>query len=316
MGTLPTGGKIEIFLDKKVENDGAKTLWWALGKPLRKLKPGSVVSFSSSFFGHHRDPKHASLTLKARVVEKTDQQILLDFNTSEEKLHQWLDQWGIIPLPPYIKRESVKPAAFSPDRDRYQTVFAQERGSVAAPTAGLHFTDALLQQLKEQEMRIQYVRLHVGSGTFLPVKKDDISQHTMHHETYHIPHETIEEILRAKKENRPVIAVGTTSFRCLEDLYRRSSGEPAKMLDLADKPGSTDLFIHPKTRLDTYKPWIIDGLMTNFHQPQSTLLMLVASLIGLEKTMTLYRYAIENKLRFFSYGDTSLLWLKDAPRNL
>jgi S-adenosylmethionine:tRNA ribosyltransferase-isomerase len=310
IGQLETGGKVEIFLTRKFGSSQNANLWWALGKPLRKLKIGTKISFTLEKFTTDLNGHSTPSPLMAQVMERSNNQVLLSFDTDEESLNHWLDRWGIIPLPPYIKRDHVFPASLSPDRDRYQTVFAKIRGSVAAPTAGLHFSENLLDIFREEGIRIRYVSLHVGSGTFLPVKSENISEHQMHLEPYLIPRETLEEIFQARKQGRPVIAVGTTSFRCLEDLYRISHGQEHLMLEACNQWHETNLFLYPKNRSDIYKPWIIDGIITNFHQPQSTLLMLIASLIGLDQTLSMYDHAIKNKLRLFSYGDTSLLWLK------
>lgn len=309
IGQLPTGGKIEIFLTKKMRVDQNSNLWWALGKPLKKIKVGTKLTFSTQEFDSDPRSRPTLPTLSAQVLEREKDQILLSFDHDEQTLNDWLDLWGIVPLPPYIKRNKIFPAGISPDRDRYQTVFAKVRGSVAAPTAGLHFTDNLLKKLQEQEIKIRYVSLHVGLGTFLPVKSEKIDDHQMHFESYCISRETVEEIILAKNEGRPVIAVGTTSFRCLEDLYRISNGLQNVMLDSCDLWHETNLFLFPESRQKTYKPWIIDGIITNFHQPKSTLIMLVASLVGLDQTLSIYNYAIENNFRLFSYGDSSLLWL-------
>lgn len=290
-GHLPSGGRIELFLIREEGGD----IWSALGRPMKKLTPGRTVLLGKG--------------LEATVLGRQGDLVQVKFNVSPQELTRWLDHNGFIPLPPYIKRQDPQPAALSSDRDRYQTVYARERGSVAAPTAGLHFTEPLLAQLRERGVEVHYLSLHVGAGTFLPVKQEDVSQHAMHQELYRVPRETARAVWRAKAEGRKVIAVGTTTFRSLEDLYRRASGDQGCFEELAETWHSTGIFIFPKTAMETYRPWVIDGIVTNFHQPKSTLFMLISALLGLEQAKTLYREAFLKGYRLFSYGDTSLLWL-------
>jgi S-adenosylmethionine:tRNA ribosyltransferase-isomerase len=238
----------------------------------------------------------------------------LEFERSANAVHKWIDQWGIIPLPPYIHRDQIKPAVESPDRLSYQTVFAKDRGSVAAPTAGLHFSQQLLDQLSEKGINLRFLSLHVGAGTFLPVKSDSIENHTMHHESFMVPRQTLQDIFQAKQNGSPVIAVGTTSLRSLEDLYRKGDGDTDKILNLGNQWHETNLFLYPKHKEDRYTPWMIDGLITNFHQPKSTLFMLISLLLGLENAMNFYQFAFDKQFRLFSYGDSSLLWLT-KPQN-
>jgi len=294
-GHLPSGGRVEIFLIRELD-DGT---WLALGRPLRKLMSGKKVHFAGG--------------LEALVSERGDDYVRVRFNLSAHDLSKWLDENGYIPLPPYIKRESKAPAAISPDRERYQTVYAEQRGSVAAPTAGLHFTDDLLAKLKASGVDVQFVSLHVGAGTFLPVKTSDISKHDMHQELYRVPLSTIQALLKARREGHKVIAVGTTSLRSLEDLYRRASGDLSSLESLADTWHSTKIFIYPKSVDNVFVPWVIDGLLTNFHQPKSTLFMLISALIGIEQARSMYQIAFEARYRLFSYGDASLLWLGKRP---
>jgi S-adenosylmethionine:tRNA ribosyltransferase-isomerase len=203
------------------------------------------------------------------------------------------------------------PASQSPDTERYQTVYANSVGSVAAPTAGLHLTPELLDGLKKRGVQIATTCLHVGAGTFLPVKSEIISEHNMHFESYSVPVTTVASIQDAMKLKKPIIAVGTTSFRSLESLaikcpdFLTSSPET-----MGDKWHETDLFVYPKTKSDRYVPKIFNGILTNFHQPESTLLMLIAALIGFEEVLKAYKWAVEREFRFYSYGDSSLLWLK------
>jgi S-adenosylmethionine:tRNA ribosyltransferase-isomerase len=290
-GYLPTGGRVELFLIRELAEGG----WVALGRPLKKLTCGKKIFFPNG--------------LEALLGERAEDCVKVTFNLSSMELSKWLDENGFIPLPPYIKRENKVRASVSPDRERYQTVYAGESGSVAAPTAGLHFTDGLFAQLKQRGVDIQFVSLHVGAGTFLPVKTSDISRHDMHQELYRVPLSTIRAILSARKEGRKVVAVGTTTLRSLEDLYRRTSRDGCDMEELADTWQTTKIFIYPRHTDDLYKPWIIDGLLTNFHQPKSTLFMLISSLVGVSTAREIYRKAFEERYRLFSYGDTSLLWL-------
>lgn len=300
VGRLETGGQVELFLIRETANSSASSRWLALAKPLKKLKEGRRLSFDggmqATVAAKHDDPNGNA------TVEVT-------FDVAPSTLAAWIDQHGIIPLPPYIKRPDAAKAPLSSDRIRYQTVYAKERGSVAAPTAGLHFTESLLTRLQDAGIEIKTVVLHVGAGTFLPVKTEEIDQHRMHAEIYRVPGATVKALLDAKSAGRKVVAVGTTSFRSLEDLYRRAESDPRKMPDLADTWLSTELFIYPKTKDQRFKPWVVDGLITNFHQPQSTLFMLISALLGLEQAKELYRVAVESDYRLYSYGDTSLLWL-------
>jgi S-adenosylmethionine:tRNA ribosyltransferase-isomerase len=319
MGSLSTGGKVEVFLTKEAHqskvvtetSEPSQACWWALGRPLKKLRPGRIIHF---------DPFYASpttsgnegpqSTLTATVLKRDGDEVLLAFNLSPEQFNQWTDEWGMIPLPPYISRDHPQPACLSPDKERYQTVFALERGSVAAPTAGLHFSPELLKALESKEIHIRYVSLHVGAGTFLPVKSDRYQDHAMHSESYLVPRATVQSIIDAKNKGLPVIAVGTTSFRCLEDLYRRSQERPDQLLAHTDTWHETAIYLYPKHRLDRYTPWVIDGLITNFHQPQSTLFMLICLLMGFDQAHSFYRYSFANAYRLFSYGDASFIWLR------
>lgn len=295
-GRLATGGEVELFLLDPQEGG----TWRALGRPLKKLKPGTIVQLPAG--------------VSARVVAKSEDGagtafVELSFNRTPEQFSQWLDQHAYIPLPPYIKRDDPAPAARSPDRDRYQTVYAEHRGSVAAPTAGLHLTPTLLRDLEAKGVEIRRVCLHVGAGTFLPVKTDDVSQHKMHAERYRVGQETARALRAAKNAGRLVVAVGTTTLRSLESLYRRAGNDPEQMIAIADSWATTELFLRPRTLDDRYRPWVIDGLLTNFHQPCSTLFMLVSALIGVDEAKALYAQAIAKEYRLYSYGDASLLWL-------
>jgi S-adenosylmethionine:tRNA ribosyltransferase-isomerase len=203
--------------------------------------------------------------------------------------YEILDQLGSMPLPPYIHAQLD-------DQERYQTVYAKERGSAAAPTAGLHFTEAYLKRLEEKGVQIAYITLHVGLGTFRPVTADLVEEHVMHSEYYEIPQKTAEIVNAAKAEGRRVIAVGTTSCRTLETVGQAHDGK------LAAESGWTDIFIYPG-----YRFRIIDGLLTNFHLPKSSLVMLVSALAGRDHIMNAYRAAVKEEYRFFSFGDAMLL---------
>ena len=266
---------------------------------MKKLKSGTELIFAES--------------LKAKVVDRNEDGvgnafINLEFQCPAAKLASWLDVHGYIPLPPYIKRPDAHPAATSTDRDRYQTVYAQQAGSVAAPTAGLHFTDYLLVALKQRGIQICFVSLHVGAGTFLPVKTDEISAHKMHGERYRVGADTARALQIAKAEGRKIVAVGTTTLRSLESLYRVAGQDHETFVSAANEWRTTDIFIHPEYSDDIYRPWVIDGLVTNFHQPCSTLFMLVSALIGIGSAKELYQTAISREYQLFSYGDATLLW--------
>ncbi|MCA9320331.1 MAG: tRNA preQ1(34) S-adenosylmethionine ribosyltransferase-isomerase QueA, partial [Planctomycetes bacterium] len=218
-----------------------------------------------------------------------------ELNSAGPPLLALLDQEGVMPLPPYIKRERDD-ARGDDDRDRYQTVFARDPGAVAAPTAGLHFTDALVQRLEEQGIDRAEVLLHVGLGTFNPIEVDDIRAHHMHAEDYEVPDETALAVQRTRAEGGRVIAVGTTSLRALESAWCTDTQE------LRAGRGRTDIFIHPPR-----VPKSIDGLITNFHLPRSSLLLLVSALAGREKILQAYGEAVRLGYRFFSYGDAMLI---------
>jgi S-adenosylmethionine:tRNA ribosyltransferase-isomerase len=275
----PTSGgtgiaKIEVTL---LEPD-ATGAWSALIKPLRKVELGETLHFDAG--------------LSAELIGKQDGQACLMFNLSGDDFDQALDACGAIPLPPYI---ASKRAADERDKTDYQTVFARERGSVAAPTASLHFDDPLLQALRVRGVQFSYVTLHVGAGTFLPVKVDDITTHKMHAEWGAVSQTAAQDINDTKSQGGRVIPVGTTALRLIETAARDTGS-------IREWAGDTDIFIYPGFKFN-----VADALMTNFHLPKSTLVMLVAALMGQEATQKLYQHAIINRYRFFSYGDSSLL---------
>ena len=252
--------------------------WRALAKPLRKLRAGEVIRFGEA--------------LSAEVAEIANGELRLRFDAEGDAFDQALAQVGAMPLPPYI---AALRAPDDQDRQDYQTVWAARQGAVAAPTASLHFDGALLEALATKGVEFVHVTLHVGAGTFLPVKVDDVATHRMHAEWGKVGPEAADAINRARAEGRRVIPVGTTALRLVES----AAGPDGRM---APFEGTTDIFIYPG-----YHFRVTDGLMTNFHLPKSTLLMLVSALMGQEKIKGIYDHAIAQGYRFFSYGDASLL---------
>lgn len=266
-----SGGQIETLLLKAVSNDE----WEVLVKPGRKAMVGQVINYSDLMTG-----------TVTSILEDGKRTIKFEYDGSN--IYEVLDKIGNMPLPPYIKKKLE-------DKDRYQTVYAKDVGSAAAPTAGLHFTDELLNKIKNKGVIIKYVTLHVGLGTFRPVKVDDITQHIMHSEHYYVPSDTAEEIKKAKDESRRVICVGTTSVRTVESAFDKDGN----LLKQAD---DTSIFIYPE-----YDFKIPDAIITNFHLPQSTLVMLVSAFSTRENVLNAYKTAIEKKYRFFSFGDAMFI---------
>ena len=281
-----TGAKVEFLLIKRIEGD----TWETMVRPGRKLKPGDIVVFS-------QEP-----LLKATIKDfGTDGTRIVDFEYDGVFMER-LEEIGSMPLPPYIERSSD-----SEDRDRYQTVYCREEGSVAAPTAGLHFTEELLKKAEDKDVELVYVTLHVGIGTFRPVKCENIEDHTMHFEEYSISEESAEVINRAKREGRRIISVGTTSTRTVEsaayfDADAQTADGKAGCWQVRSGEGSTGIFIYPG-----YEFKIIESLITNFHLPKSTLLMLISALYDREKILAVYDEAVKQKYRFFSYGDAMFI---------
>lgn len=270
---------IEVLLhhDLTAESDSAPRLWTAFCKPAKKLKPQDSIDFSEDF--------------RATVEGKRDSgEVELRFEYTKPDLTGRLVTHGHMPLPPYIRRSDN-----DADKARYQTIYAKPEGSVAAPTAGLHFTDTMLQALKERGVQMAFVTLHVGAGTFQPVKVDDTNDHRMHAEWAEVTRATADAINAARARGGNVIAVGTTSLRILE-----TASDEAGMLH--PYRGDTRIFITPG-----YRFRLVDRLMTNFHLPRSTLFMLVSAFAGLQRMQDAYAHAIRNGYRFYSYGDTSLL---------
>ncbi len=272
------GGSGEAKIEVTLLDPDADGCWSALIKPLRKVQVGEVITFSDQF--------HAEL------CEKRDGQAILRFNLTGDAFDGALEEAGAMPLPPYI---ASKRAADEQDKEDYQTVFAKHRGSVAAPTASLHFDEGLLDALIAKGVDITYVTLHVGAGTFLPVKVDDVTTHKMHKERGEVTPEAAAEILATKSAGGRVIPVGTTALRLVETAARDTG-------QIAPWKGATDIFIYPG-----FEFHVADALMTNFHLPKSTLIMLVSAFIGAERTKKLYTHAVSQRYRFFSYGDASLL---------
>jgi len=258
----------------------APDAWRALAKPGKRLKLGDGLFFDDGLF--------------AKIEAKTDEgELTLRFDRAGAALDEAIAKIGVPPLPPYI---AGKRSPDQEDREDYQTIYAAKDGAVAAPTAGLHFTDDLLARLDGMGAERAHVTLHVGAGTFLPVKADDTASHVMHSEWREISAPTAEAINRAKAEGRRVIAVGTTALRSLESAADENGLVRAES-------GGTDIFITPG-----YRFRVVDGLWTNFHLPRSTLFMLVSAFAGLERMQAVYAHAIAQRYRFYSYGDASLLW--------
>ncbi|MCF7793082.1 MAG: tRNA preQ1(34) S-adenosylmethionine ribosyltransferase-isomerase QueA [Candidatus Cloacimonetes bacterium] len=270
-GNKTTGANVEVFLLNQLEDD----VWECLVKPGRRLQIGVKINFSENF--------------SAEIVDHAEEGGRIIRFYWKGDFWQNLDKLGKTPLPPYIKRDPIEK-----DRETYQTVYAQKRGSVAAPTAGLHFTPELLEKIKTKNIEILEVVLRVGLGTFRPVKTDNIAEHKMHSEFCEISQNTAEKINKAKEAKRRIIAVGTTTTRTLE-----SFAQNGKV-----KSGShwTDIFIYPGKNLQ-----IINGLITNFHMPESTLMMLVSAFAGYENIMNAYKIAVQERYRFFSYGDAMVI---------
>ena len=284
-GHKATGSKVEILLiEEKLDN-----CWLALVKPGKRFALGSKIIFDRPVA--HSDSTNFSL--QATVVgrdEATGGRILQFELPQEKSLWQYLEDYGQLPLPPYItNHDSIG--------DRYQTVYAEEAGAIAAPTAGLHFTPELLSELQHRGIQQTYITLHVGVGTFRPVEAEEITDHAMHQEWIEVTQETVDKICSTKANGGRVIAVGTTATRALEGAAKKS-GSAA----LSAFRGKTDLFIYPG-----YQWQVIDGLITNFHLPGSSLLMLVSALIGRERLLALYQEAIALEYRFYSYGDAMLI---------
>lgn len=271
-------GKVSARIEVTLLEPNAQGQWRALIKPLKKVNEGEVIHFSQQF--------------QARLTSKHEGSALLQFNLSGDDLQNALAETGAMPLPPYI---ASKRAADEADKEDYQTIWAKNSGAVAAPTASLHFDDGVMQSLTERGVSFSYVTLHVGAGTFLPVKTDDVSDHKMHSEWGEVTAQAAAEMTKTRQNGGRVIPVGTTALRLIETAANPDG-------TIGQWQGDTDIFITPG-----YQFKIADALMTNFHLPKSTLMMLVSALMGRERIMQIYEHAISNEYRFFSYGDASLL---------
>ena len=267
-----TGAAIEVLLLKNKEHN----MWECLVKPAKRIKVGSVVSFGDGI-------------MEAECVKVLDDGFRYFEFKYEGIFQECLDELGTMPLPPYIKERLT-------DKERYQTVYSKEVGSSAAPTAGLHFTNELLEQIKSKGVNIVYLTLHVGLGTFRPVSVENIEDHDMHSEYYTLDEEAAKVINDTKKNGGKVFSVGTTSTRTLETIARDNDGK------IVPASGWTNIFIYPG-----FKFKCVDGLITNFHLPKSSLIMLVSAFYNREKVLELYDIAVENKYRFFSFGDAMII---------
>ena len=267
-----TGANVEFLLLKRIDRD----IWEVMVKPGKKLMPGVRAKFGNGL-------------LKAEIIEKLgdgNRKVKFEYNGIFNEI---LNEIGLMPLPPYI-HEKLK------EKDRYQTVYAKYEGSAAAPTAGLHFTDELFEKLKEKGVEVANVTLHVGIGTFRPVKVENIEEHDMHSEHFYIKAEDAEKINKAKKEGHRIIAVGTTSCRVLESIADENGY-------VKEVEGDTNIFIYPG-----YKFKCLDALITNFHLPESTLIMLVSALAGKDFIMQAYEEAVKEQYKFFSFGDAMFIY--------
>ena len=273
-GQKPSGGAVEVLIERILNSQQALAHVRASKAP----KPGSHLVLAES--------------LDVEVMARQDDLFLLHFH-HESSILDLLDKYGALPLPPYISHN-----ADSMDEERYQTVYAREPGAVAAPTAGLHFDTAMLELLQQHGIHVAYVTLHVGAGTFQPVRVDNIAEHKMHSELYSVPEQTVALIRQTQQQGGKVMAVGTTALRALESAAR--SGE------LVAGQGETDIFITPG-----YRFRVVERLLTNFHLPKSTLLMLVSAFAGLQHIQQAYQHAIKEEYRFFIYGDAMLIERKD-----
>ncbi len=266
-----TKAVIEILLLKNIKDD----IWECLVKPARRIKVGTIVSFGDGL-------------LKAKCIKELDEGIRHFELIYDGILYEILDKLGTMPLPPYIHEKLA-------DQSRYQTVYAKEIGSAAAPTAGLHFTEELLKKIKDKGITICYVTLHVGLGTFRPVNVENVNEHKMHSEYYEMSRDVAKILNDAKKNNKRIISVGTTSTRVLETVV-------SKYNEFRECSGFTDIFIYPG-----YKFKAINALITNFHLPKSTLVMLVSALAGKDNILNAYKIAVKEKYRFFSFGDAMFI---------
>jgi len=274
-----TGAKIELLLLKQLDGDR----WEVLAKPAKRMKIGTVVEFGDNGAG---EP-----LLRATVEEEKDMGARVVRFSYQGIFNELLDQLGEMPLPPYIKERLD-------EKERYQTVFSKHEGSAAAPTAGLHFTEAFLAELESKGVELAYITLHVGLGTFRPMSSETVEEHEMHAEYYEISEDTAKILQRARDDKRRIVAVGTTSARTLETIGQRFTDKPLEACN-----GWTSIFIYPGYTFE-----LVNALLTNFHLPKSTLVMLVSALAGREHIMQAYEEAIQQQYRFFSFGDAMFIY--------
>ncbi len=282
IGKKETGGRVEIFLHKKVLSG------WQCMIGGRKIKEGLIILFDKD--------------LRGKIIKNNkDGTWDVEFNLGEKDFDEIINEIGAVPLPPYIEKLRDSSASAQEDSVTYQTVYANSKkeGSVAAPTAGLHFTPELLEKIEEKGVIVEYITLHVGLGTFAPVKIDNVEEHKMHSEYVEIEKDVVESINKAKEKGNKIITVGTTSTRALESYYQEVENQK---LETGNWSGWVDIFIYPG-----YKFKVVDTMITNFHLPKSTLIMLVSALAGKESIKKAYQHAINKKYRFYSYGDAMLI---------
>lgn len=273
-----TGAKVELLLLKQLEADH----WEVLAKPAKRLKKGTVIQFG--------EPQSGAYPLIGTIIEEKEMGGRVISFEYKGIFNEILDQLGQMPLPPYIKEQL-------PEKERYQTVYAKHEGSAAAPTAGLHFTEEYLKQIESKGIHIATVTLHVGLGTFRPVSAESIEEHEMHSEYYEFSQQTADQIMQTKKNGKKVVAIGTTAARTLETVGQRYGNQ---MLQACS--GWTNIFIYPG-----YEFKLVDSLLTNFHLPKSTLVMLVSALAGREAILRAYQEAVKERYRFFSFGDAMFI---------
>ncbi len=286
-GAKASGGRVELLLVERIDDAqgrgtvGSTQRWRAMARSSKALRDGQEITIAEGLVATIAGERHPDGTLEVELA-----------TTSGDDVSALVEAHGHVPLPPYMRRDDD-----ASDRARYQTVFAREPGAVAAPTAGLHLTERILDELRARDVAIAATTLHVSLGTFAPVKVDDLDDHAMHAETFHVSDALVAAVARARTRNTPVVAIGTTVVRALE-----SAADPERPGHVVPTSGRTRILIQPG-----YTFRVVDRLLTNFHLPQSTLLALVAAFVGRERILGAYRHAVASKYRFFSYGDAMLL---------